>query len=505
MAPAKKPIKQVTGQTALTVASPPPPAVRVPEGAALALRKVIMSNTLEVTMSAAYDHVMALVTGQPKGNMAPAKTPQEVKTSASASMPTLFSGLISYLELSSPAISVPDVGRATAMLEKLVFIGDLADSIGQVKINVDAWSKAEFSGLKRVNKDGEILGACFLAWHTRDLREFQDTLAEVLKDMVFDARNYGIGPTVELNKLVLVDKEEESRDYIGLSAANKSHIFASVLSHILHAKKHEDVKGDAEKVAAFIEESSYTVLQKDYMPDTIRRYLAVAKMMSDSVVKNLFAKWEVMCKRNALGDSINVLRGIMSASRHHGDFYYICNTLFMEQRAKLRSPRSIDKKRFASVAKAIIIRRSLITHMKALFPKWLDLIEERTGSGRFKAEYKVMEDGTICAGADAPEEDGNSSNDENSEGGESVEENEECSTYKSRPILNTFLRSLMANRWERTLEALAKANLDSGTSDVLDLSCKQASMLKQKLDSIEEAYAQDFKPAPVAKAQEHQP
>ena len=307
---------------------------------------------------------------------------------------------------------------------------------------------------------------------------------------------------MELNKLAIVDKEEESRDHVGLSAANKSHMFASILSHIIVAKLHADEKGDAEKVAAFIKANGNATIQGQYKPDTIRRYLAIAKMMTDIDNKNLFARWEVMCERNTLVDSINVLRGIMSACRSQTDFFYICNALFLEQRAKLRSPRSIDKKRFAIVAKAIIIRRSLITHMKALFPKWLDLIEERTNNARFKADYNVEEDGTTCEAGGEAAEDGNSSNGEISDGGEPQEENDEISTYKSRPILNMFLRSLMANRWERTLLAMATAKVDSGTSEVLDLSCKQAAAVKQKLDSIEEAYANDFKPAPVATAQD---
>ena len=134
----------------------------------------------------------------------------------------------------------------------------------------------------------------------------------------------------------------------------------------------------------------------------------------------------------------------------------------------------------------------------------MDLIEECTNNARFKAEYNVAEDGTICRDDGEPAEDGNSSNGENSPV-EPEEEFQDISTYKSRPILHTFLRTLMANRWERTLMAMAAAKVDSGNSDVLDLSSKQAIALKQKLDSIEEAYANDFKSAPVPAQQEQQP
>ena len=480
--------------------------LRVPEGAALAFRKVVMSNTLEVTMNAAYDHVVKTIIGEPLGTMAPVKTSYQIKIAASASLPTLFSGLISYLDLKSLANPVPDVGHATAMLEKAVFFDDLVDAIGQIKVNVDEWTSPDFVGLKRVHKDAEIMGACFLAWHTRDSQECQDALALILKDLTLDARKFGNGAFVELNKLELVDKEEESRDYVGLSAANKSHVLQSMLSNIQVATLHNDVKGDAEKVAAFISASGNKFLQSQYKPDTIRRYLAIAKMMTNPDVRNLFARWEVMCKRNALVDTINVLRGVMAACKSQADFLYICNTLFLEQRAKLRSPRSVDKKKIGIVAKAIIIRRSLITHMKAVFPKWLDLIDERTNNARFKADYNVEEDGTICGAGGEQADDGNSSNGENSPSGELQEESEEISTYKSRPMLNAFLRALMVNRWERTLLAMAQAKvLDlSGTGEVLDLSSKQANLLKAKLDSIEEAYANDFKPAPVAAAQEQQ-
>ena len=161
-------------------------------------------------MNAAYDHVVKTIIGEPLGTMAPVKTSYQIKTAASASLPTLFSGLISYLDLKSLANPVPDVGRATAMLEKAVFFDDLVDAIGQIKVNVDEWTSPDFVGLKRVHKDAEIMGACFLAWHTRDSQECQDALALILKDLTLDARKFGNGAFVELNKLVIVDKEEET-------------------------------------------------------------------------------------------------------------------------------------------------------------------------------------------------------------------------------------------------------------------------------------------------------
>ena len=93
------------------------PHVPVPEGTLAAFRNLVLRDTLETTMEQAYEYTQNRFTGSPCGNMATIKTPQQVKSSASVSVPTLFSGVISALRLEAPAHASPDVGRATAMLE----------------------------------------------------------------------------------------------------------------------------------------------------------------------------------------------------------------------------------------------------------------------------------------------------------------------------------------------------------------------------------------------------
>ena len=177
----------------------------------------------------------------------------------------------------------------------------------------------------------------------------------------------------------------------------------------------------------------------------------------------------------------------MGAIKNESDFYYVCNTLFMEQRAALRKITSTDKQRFGTVAKGILLRRSVIVHLAASLPEWRSLIEELTGPAMYRRNYQLEPDGTRTGDIDN-HNDGDKTDDEPDQ--ESASE-EEASTYKSRPLLVKFLKGLVSNKWERSLHGMAGAT--TSASGVLDLTLKAASNIKGVIDKITQAYEDDFK------------
>ena len=102
----------------------------------------------------------------------------------------------------------------------------------------------------------------------------------------------------------------------------------------------------------------------------------------------------------------------------------------MEQRANLRNASSKGKSRFASIAKAVILRRSVIVHLMGLLPAWKALITELTGWGLYKNEYRLEPDGSEANG-----EDDNPEGELETEKGSEEAVEEVASTYKSRPML----------------------------------------------------------------------
>ena len=98
------------------------------------------------------------------------------------------------------------------------------------------------------------------------------------------------------------------------------------------------------------------------------------------MVKNRLQKWEALNRRDSLVDGITVLRGVCSATDNDVELGTILKELMFQQRANLRkqltTPRSHnDQVTPANVAKGILLRNFIYTHVAHSFPKHKELIE----------------------------------------------------------------------------------------------------------------------------------
>ena len=469
-----------------------PKTLPMPEKVVTEFRNQVVKGTARELIQNSFKYVQQHFTQPATGRNAAIKEVVVIKDEASFNIPTIFGGTINHLKLDAQAMPAWDVGRAMGLLQKTTDVAEIAEWLSAMKVNVDEWESDEFSNsLKRCEKDAEVMVACYVAFALKDDVNATAFMEKLFCDMTFDGRRFGNGAVANLRKLGQSDKEEQSREIIGMSAYNKCNVIHAILVEVQNQALYPEIKGDAEKVVELIKQDQLqSNLQKAYQADTIRRYLGLAKMCDSTEVKDLFARWEVFHKRNATCDSINVLRGVSSSSRNEADFLYACRVLFFEQRSGIRKAiTSQQKAKFGPVAKALFLRRAIIYHLEATMPNWKTLIDELTGIEMYKRDYGVENDGSKPSSRDdQPEADAATTDDEGPCDGA------EASTYKSRPLLVKLLTGLMRNKWERTLVAMAQSKASEfNMGDVLDLSEKAAHVLKGTIDKIKDAYSEDFK------------
>ena len=107
--------------------------------------------------------------------------------------------------------------------------------------------------------------------------------------------------------------------------------------------------------------------------DTMKRYIALGRRVGNGNVKSILSKWEAGNKRETLVDVLSTLRGVCSATDNDDELATILKELMLQQRAGLRrqltTPRSHnDQCTPVNIAKGIILRNHLYTHVLASFP-----------------------------------------------------------------------------------------------------------------------------------------
>ena len=166
----------------------------------------------------------------------------------------------------------------------------------------------------------------------------------------------------------------------------------------------------------------------------------------------------------------------------------------LQQRAGLRkqliTPRSHnDAVTPANIAKGILLRNFIYTHVLRSFPKHKELIERFAPSAFYRAQFGIDENGIRVS--DPPDEDADADSVVDA-GGQA--DGGPTSSYKSRLPLEKFLKNLMFNKLERVICSMAK----SSSQNTLDLTTEEAKSIKASLDEIAGHYVADFPPTQVA-------
>ena len=223
--------------------------------------------------------------------------------------------------------------------------------------------------------------------------------------------------------------------------------------------------------------------KEQYSDDYLKRYLRLAAHGKDERIKVLFDRWDLYHKRDGLCDNFQVMRAIMGVANNSDDFFYITSTMFFEQRSDIKKSMSKEEKKgFSKCARAYLMRRSTVIHLRSLTPQFATFIDECASPAFYEMHYNVDSCGRSTvehpktADGDADEE-------------EECEERDmgDTSTYKSKPLLQTFLISLMKGKYDRTFAAIIVNN-----SSELDLTNSLAVPIKREMDKILAAYKEDF-------------
>ena len=178
-------------------------------------------------------------------------------------------------------------------------------------------------------------------------------------------------------------------------------------------------------------------------------YLKIAKRLLGTDVERLMQRWEFLEKRLALLDSISSLRMVVGAAITDDDLMHVLRHLFLQQRAGIRKSLTCNTRtelNGGTITKALLVRRNLFIHLKNVFPKCQDVIEQYASF-----EFYNMHRGVDLNGerGDVPVDD---------EDGSDADEAPEApsSVQKSRKLLETFCSNLASNKFERTLAKMGK-------------------------------------------------
>ena len=216
-------------------------------------------------------------------------------------------------------------------------------------------------------------------------------------------------------------------------------------------------------------------------------YLKIAKRLLGTDVERLMQRWEFLEKRSALLDSISSLRMVVGAAITDDDLMHVLQHLFLQQRAGIRKSLTCNTRtelNGGTITKALLVRRNLFIHLKNVFPKCQDVIEQYASF-----EFYNMHRGVDLNGerGDVPVDD---------EDGSDADEAPEApsSVQKSRKLLETFCSNLASNKYERTLAKMGKEHVSSNT---IDLTTPTAKVLMSSIHDVQSFYVTDFADAPA--------
>ena len=246
--------------------------------------------------------------------------------------------------------------------------------IGIIVINTDMWESNIAVGLQRANKDAEVTVACLILHEhmTSPLttESTKEHLTSIATNLVFDGRAFGRGTTFQCHVLKLNDHEDALRIATGMSAHRKCLHLEKLCATMISEKRRKPNCGDADAVLAVFKEEGVSL--KGWNPDTMRRYLQIAKKLRAPAIITILQRSELLFKREGFLDGITSLRAVLAASATNEDLVYAVNKLVLEQTASIRAG-SVRSKNdhnltLTNIAKGVFLRRSLYAHLTSLFP-----------------------------------------------------------------------------------------------------------------------------------------
>ena len=204
-------------------------------------------------------------------------------------------------------------------------------------------------------------------------------------------------------------------------------------------------------------------------------------------VKKWLVIWETMYKRNALLDSIMVLRACVGVTTDDDELAPLLQTLFLDQRCGLKKTMkpAKDKVSPSNIFKAYILRERVFVHLKKTFPAFGDVVDQYSTVAFYAKEYGVDENGTAIDGHrevpdDDEDQDGASDNDADGEVG--------ITTYQSRRKLIVLCKDLAKHKFERTLISMAGVARATAGGNLLDLTTNTAVVPNKRFRAIQQAY-----------------
>lgn len=176
----------------------------------------------------------------------------------------------------------------------------------------------------------------------------------------------------------------------------------------------------------------------------MKRYLALGRRCQTPPIQDVLAKWEALSKRECLADQISTLRQVFGATDCDTELAYILHVLMLQQRCGLRCDLKIPKSRNelrtpANIAKGILIRRRLFTHLEHTFTQFRELITAFSGDEGYTDLFGIDKNGMKVHEAVEDAEDDDCK--EPPPG--------DVSSYASRQVLLTFLKGLVKNAYEK--------------------------------------------------------
>ena len=207
--------------------------------------------------------------------------------------------------------------------------------------------------------------------------------------------------------------------------------------------KFNELTTEVEKLMALLKEQKVT--SKSLNVDTVRRYLLVARKTKSNEIRNLINTFEFKFKRNAIIDSISVLRALCGVAADDEQLAYLLKILFLEQSAGIRkafkvtaSSSSGDLMSLQNQIKGLLVRKNILLHTCACFPN-LD-VHKHTTYDAYHYFYGIQQTGATDPNWTKPDV---CCSDGEEEGEDAESENKTVSSYASKKPAEKFMISLI--------------------------------------------------------------
>ena len=390
----------------------------------------------------------------------------------------LCGGSLGQMDLHADAVKTMDVGRISFFLHEYQTIQALKKAVGTIIINSSLWSGESFAGLRRVNKDAEVHTMCLLAYWLQT-PEILDACA----DLAFDFQSVGTGTQQAIFTLHLLDDEDKQRNIAGISGWRRLLLYVDLADSMMSEGRVVAGETEADRLLNLLQQEKIDM--GNINVDTMKRYLALGRRCQAPLIQDVLAKWEALSKRECLADQISTLRLVFGATDSDAELAYILHVLMLQQRCGIRCDLKIPKSRNelrtpANIAKGILIRQRIFTHLEHTFTQFRELIIGFSGDECYKDLFGIDEHGMKVQEAVEDAEDDDCK--EPSPG--------DISSYASRQVLLTFLKGLVKNVYEKTICGMSKTT----AAHRLDLTSEAAAPIRKVIDQISASYNVDFPP-----------